>query len=173
MCIFYRRYGSFENHSVGFVSTAGGVGMSPQLQCRCRFLSQYNSLCGCHVCVSPWRAFEQELAIRCRSLCKSTFYFFTHCRPKIFFGLAKGSGAAADILATIAMCIYLTSARTGMSELVYLFLSPMITLNVGNHRTNHLITKLTRFVIHRGALVTLIQTLLLITFYAAPNNLYW
>ena len=41
------------------------------------------------------------------------------------------------------------------------------------HRTNTLLNKLILFVVHRGALVTLIQSLLLITFYAAPNHLYW
>jgi len=73
----------------------------------------------------------------------------------IFFGLAKGFGAATDLLATVAMCIFLTSSKTGIAE------------------TNTMLNKLILFVIHRGALVTLIQTLLLITFYAAPRNLYW
>ncbi|KAF5375930.1 hypothetical protein D9615_008228 [Tricholomella constricta] len=73
----------------------------------------------------------------------------------IFFGVAKGFGAATDVLATIAMCMYLTSSKTGITE------------------TNTLLNKLMQFVIHRGALVTLIQTLLLITFYAAPRKLYW
>jgi len=73
----------------------------------------------------------------------------------IFAGLSKGFGTAADILATTAMCIFLTSSRTGLPE------------------TNSLLTKLTRFVIHRGALVTLFQTALLISFYAWPNHVYW
>ncbi|KAG5721562.1 hypothetical protein E4T56_gene13055 [Termitomyces sp. T112] len=73
----------------------------------------------------------------------------------IFFGFAKGFGALADILATIAMCIYLTGSRTGILD------------------TNSLLRRLVGFVIHRGALVTLIQSLLLISFYAAPHNLYW
>jgi hypothetical protein len=73
----------------------------------------------------------------------------------IFFGLAKGFGAVTDILATTAMCLFLTSSRTGIPE------------------TNSLITKLTRFIIHRGALVTLFQTALLVTFYAAPKDIYW
>jgi len=73
----------------------------------------------------------------------------------IFAGLAKGFGALTDILATTAMCIFLTSSRTGIPE------------------TNALLTKLTRFIIHRGALVTLFQTSLLISFYAAPKNIYW
>ncbi|GLB42931.1 putative glucokinase regulator family protein [Lyophyllum shimeji] len=73
----------------------------------------------------------------------------------IFFGIAKGFGTATDVLATVAMCVYLTSSKTGISE------------------TTTLLNKLILFVIHRGVLVTLIQTLLLITFYAAPRNLYW
>lgn len=73
----------------------------------------------------------------------------------IGFGLAKGFGALTDILATIAMCVYLTSSKTGIAE------------------TNTLLNKLIQFVVQRGALVTLVQTLLVITFYAAPNHVYW
>jgi hypothetical protein len=73
----------------------------------------------------------------------------------IFAGIAKGFGAAADIVATTAMCIFLRSSRTGIPE------------------TNALLTKLTRFIIHRGALVTLFQTALIISFHAAPNHVYW
>ncbi|KAJ3848348.1 hypothetical protein EV368DRAFT_86722 [Lentinula lateritia] len=75
---------------------------------------------------------------------------------KIFFGIAKGFGAVTDIFATIAMCIYLSRAKTGIST-----------------RTDNLIKSLIQYIIERGVVVTLIQTLLLITFYAAPNNLYW
>ncbi|KAG6901694.1 hypothetical protein C0995_009075 [Termitomyces sp. Mi166 len=35
-----------------------------------------------------------------------------------FFGFVKGFGTLADLLATIAMCMYLTASRTGISELV-------------------------------------------------------
>ena len=42
-----------------------------------------------------------------------------------------------------------------------------------NYSTNVLLAKLLRFIIHRGALVTLIQVLLVVTFYAAPKNIYW
>ncbi|KAJ3558699.1 hypothetical protein NM688_g760 [Phlebia brevispora] len=73
----------------------------------------------------------------------------------IFFGLAKGFGAVTDILATVAMCTLLASARTGMSG------------------TNSVIKSLIQYIVHRGVLVTLIQTLLLITFHAAPTHLYW
>lgn len=73
----------------------------------------------------------------------------------IFFGLAKGFGALTDIVATIAMCIMLASSKTGMSN------------------TNSLINRLMQYIMHRGVLVTLIQTLLLITFHAAPTRLYW
>ncbi|KAF8883000.1 hypothetical protein BD779DRAFT_1802138 [Infundibulicybe gibba] len=73
----------------------------------------------------------------------------------IFFGLAKGFGALTDVLATIAMCMTLASSKTGMKG------------------TTTLLNSLIQFIIHRGALVTLIQTLLLLTFFAAPTQLYW
>jgi len=73
----------------------------------------------------------------------------------IFFGISKGFGAVTDVFATVAMCIYLTSSRTGIKE------------------TTTILNKLMRFVIHRGALVTLIQLVLLIAFYAGPHHLYW
>ncbi|KAJ3715309.1 hypothetical protein DFJ43DRAFT_848159 [Lentinula guzmanii] len=95
--------------------------------------------------------------------CVATMYVFAYGiladRSKdfaIFFGVAKGFGAVTDILATIAMCTYLSNAKTGFST-----------------HTDSLIKGLIQYVIERGAVVTLIQTLLLITFYAAPNNLYW
>jgi len=77
-------------------------------------------------------------------------YYFS-----IFAGISKGFGTAADILATTAMCLFLTSSRTGLPE------------------TNSLLTKLMRFIIHRGALVTLFQTALLVSFYAWPDKIYW
>lgn len=78
-----------------------------------------------------------------------------HHNFSIFFGLAKGFGALTDIIATIAMCILLSGAKTGIQQ------------------TNGLLKSLIHYVVHRGVLVTLIQTLLLITFYAAPSRLYW
>ncbi|KAF8530442.1 hypothetical protein BU17DRAFT_60168 [Hysterangium stoloniferum] len=73
----------------------------------------------------------------------------------IFFGLAKGFGALTDIIATIAICMVLPSVRGGIS------------------RTNSVINTLIHFVICRGGLVTLIQTLLLVMFFAEPTRLYW
>jgi len=94
--------------------------------------------------------------------CVASMYIFHHGvlfnRHRLFvilFGLTKGSGAITDIVATTAMCIYLTSSKTGIPE------------------TTGVLNKLIRFIIHRGALVTLIQTFLLISFYAAPDRLYW
>lgn len=74
---------------------------------------------------------------------------------EIFFGVAKGFGAITDILATGALCAFLTSAKTGMRQ------------------TNRLIDSLLKFIVHRGALVTSVQTLLLISFYAFPTRLHW
>jgi len=73
----------------------------------------------------------------------------------IFFGLAKGFGALTDIVATAALCTYLSSSKTGVAQ------------------TNSLIKTLMHFIIHRGILVTLIQSLLLIMFFAVPSHLYW
>ncbi|KAJ7578001.1 hypothetical protein C8J56DRAFT_869428 [Mycena floridula] len=94
--------------------------------------------------------------------CVSAMYIFHHGvlsnRNRtfaIFFGVAKGFGSFADCLATIAMCLFLKSSKTGM------------------HQTNRIINILVRYVIERGVLVTLIQTLLLITFYAMPSSLVW
>jgi len=94
-------------------------------------------------CVAVMYAFPHNV------LANRNYYF------SIFFGLAKGPGAVADILATTAMCMFLTSSRTGMTA------------------TNTLVTKLIRFIVHRGALVTLFQTALLLSFYAAPLHVYW
>ncbi|TFK32814.1 hypothetical protein BDQ12DRAFT_739141 [Crucibulum laeve] len=94
--------------------------------------------------------------------CFVTMYLFRHGvienrnhSFEIAFGVSKGFGAATDILATIAMCLFLNSVRTGMT------------------RTNSILDSLVQLIINRGALVTLAQTLLLITFYAAPSNLAW
>ncbi|EEB91664.1 hypothetical protein MPER_09944 [Moniliophthora perniciosa FA553] len=72
------------------------------------------------------------------------------------FHPAKGFGSLTDVIATLAMCFFLSSSNTGISV-----------------QTNGLIKSLIQFAVNRGIVVTLIQTLLLILFYVAPNNLYW
>ncbi|KAL0067024.1 hypothetical protein AAF712_006013 [Marasmius tenuissimus] len=95
--------------------------------------------------------------------CVATMYVFHHGVLShrngtfaIFFGLAKGFGSITDIIATTAMCYLLKSSNSGVSK-----------------QTSGLIKSLTTFVVNRGVLVTLIQTLLLITFYASETKLYW
>lgn len=39
--------------------------------------------------------------------------------------------------------------------------------------TNSVIRSLMQYIMQRGVLVTLIQILLLVTFHAAPDHLYW
>ncbi|KAJ7112115.1 hypothetical protein C8R44DRAFT_798112 [Mycena epipterygia] len=73
----------------------------------------------------------------------------------ILAGVAKGFDAVADIIATIAMCIFLNSAKTGVS------------------RTSSLLRSLMHLVINRGLLVTAAQIILLITFFASSGHLYW
>ncbi|KAJ7727434.1 hypothetical protein DFH07DRAFT_231067 [Mycena maculata] len=73
----------------------------------------------------------------------------------ILAGIAKGFGAGADIVATVAMCMFLKSANTGIT------------------RTSSLLKSLMHLVINRGLLVTAAQILLLITFFATSGHLYW
>ncbi|KAJ7112111.1 hypothetical protein C8R44DRAFT_882515 [Mycena epipterygia] len=73
----------------------------------------------------------------------------------ILAGVAKGCDAAADIIATFAMCLFLKSAKTGIS------------------RTSSLLRSLMHLVIDRGLLVTAAQIILLITFFASSGHLYW
>ncbi|KAF9005064.1 hypothetical protein BDQ17DRAFT_373555 [Cyathus striatus] len=94
--------------------------------------------------------------------CVVTMYLFSHgilehrSNAFITFGVAKGFGTATDIAATIAMCLFLNSAKTGIRQ------------------TTSLLNSLMKFIINRGILVTVVQALLLITFYAVPvSNNAW
>ncbi|KAJ7090483.1 hypothetical protein C8R44DRAFT_990706 [Mycena epipterygia] len=73
----------------------------------------------------------------------------------IFAGVSKVCDAAADLIATFAMCIFLKSTNTGIS------------LN------SSLLRSLMHLVINRGLLVTAAQIVLLITFFASVGHLYW
>ncbi|KAJ7769353.1 hypothetical protein B0H16DRAFT_254490 [Mycena metata] len=73
----------------------------------------------------------------------------------VLAGIAKGFGAGADIIATIAMCMFLRSAETGIK------------------RTSSMLKALMHLIINRGILVTAAQILLLVTFFATKNHLYW
>ncbi|KAF8143996.1 hypothetical protein K438DRAFT_1945587 [Mycena galopus ATCC 62051] len=73
----------------------------------------------------------------------------------ILAGINKAFGAGADVVATIAMCMFLKSAETGIS------------------RTSSLLRSLMHLVINRGLLVTLGQTLMLILFFTSTARLYW
>ncbi|KAF7309171.1 hypothetical protein MKEN_01119700 [Mycena kentingensis (nom. inval.)] len=73
----------------------------------------------------------------------------------VFAGISKGFSAAADVVATIAMCLFLSQASTGIS------------------RTSSLLRSLMHLVINRGVLVTAAQILLLVTFLATSGHLYW
>jgi len=73
----------------------------------------------------------------------------------VLAGIAKGFGAGADIIATIAMCMFLKSADTGI------------------RRTSSMLRHIMHLVINRGILVTAAQILLLVTFFSTPGHLYW
>lgn len=86
---------------------------------------------------------------RSEILAKKTLTF------SMLFGIAKGFGAITDVLATIAMCSLLASSKTGITQ------------------TNNLVSSLMVFIVERGALVTLIQVLLVVMFYALPDRTIW
>jgi len=70
-------------------------------------------------------------------------------------GVHKASGAAADVVATIAMFIYLKSPDTGIPQ--------------GSARLQSLIY----FLVNRGLLVALAQVLTLILLFSPTSRLYW
>lgn len=79
-------------------------------------------------------------------------------RSRIFnamAGLAKAPAALADIIATSSLCFSLGYSRTGVRA------------------TDSVIKTLIGFVIQRGVIVSLIQTVFLIVFYASSSHLYW
>ncbi|KAK0434544.1 uncharacterized protein EV420DRAFT_1653918 [Desarmillaria tabescens] len=67
----------------------------------------------------------------------------------------NGSAALADILITIALSWNLSRSRTGIP------------------RTNNVIQKMLTYIINRGLLVTVIQTLTLIMYSVEQTNLHW
>ncbi|KAF7364196.1 hypothetical protein MSAN_01078900 [Mycena sanguinolenta] len=73
----------------------------------------------------------------------------------ILAGINKAFGAGADVVATIAMCMFLKSADTGISG------------------TSSLLRSLMHLVINRGLLVTFGQTLMFILFFTSTARLYW
>ncbi|KAJ7156525.1 hypothetical protein C8R43DRAFT_1183920 [Mycena crocata] len=73
----------------------------------------------------------------------------------ILAGINKAFGAAADIVATVAMCIFLNAADTGITK------------------TSSLLRSLMHLVINRGILVTFGQVLMLLLFFTSTTRLYW
>ncbi|KAJ7278506.1 hypothetical protein C8J57DRAFT_1222350 [Mycena rebaudengoi] len=75
--------------------------------------------------------------------------------PQAMFMDLLRFGAAADIVATLAMCMFLKSAEKDIT------------------RTSSLLKSLMHLVINHGALVTACQGPLLVTFFASSGHRYW
>lgn len=101
------------------------------------FTRQRGRLCGYYVDVPAQHFYEQD-----------PFFYYPRWNDKAF-------GAAADVVATVAMCVFLTSANTGIV------------------RTSSLLRSLMHLVINRGILVTLAQVVMLIVFFTSTTRLYW
>ncbi|KAF9267002.1 hypothetical protein L218DRAFT_955480 [Marasmius fiardii PR-910] len=94
--------------------------------------------------------------------CVWTMVVFQHGvlanRNKTFattFGVAKGVASLTDIIATVSMYFLLSASKTGITQ------------------TNQLVNSLMTFFVNRGVLVTVVQLMTLIMFYAIPDKLYW
>ncbi|KAJ6582388.1 hypothetical protein B0H19DRAFT_527220 [Mycena capillaripes] len=84
------------------------------------------------------------------------FIFMNRIRAfSIFAGIHKASGAAADVVATVAMLIFLKAADTGI------------------RRTSSILRSLMYLVVNRGVLVTVAQVVTLIVLFASTSHLYW
>ncbi|KAJ7773909.1 hypothetical protein B0H16DRAFT_114575 [Mycena metata] len=73
----------------------------------------------------------------------------------ILAGVSKGFSAGANIVATIAMCSFLSLADTGLPP--------------GSNMTDTIL----HLLINRAILVSVAQTCLLVTFFATSNHLWW
>ncbi|KAF8144044.1 hypothetical protein K438DRAFT_1874607, partial [Mycena galopus ATCC 62051] len=73
----------------------------------------------------------------------------------IIGGIHKASGAAADVVATVAMFIYLKSPDTGIPQ--------------GSSRLQSFVY----FLVNRGLLVALAQVMTLILLFSSTSRLYW
>jgi len=73
----------------------------------------------------------------------------------VFAGIVKGASVIADILATVALCYELGTSRTGIKQ------------------TDSLLKTLMQYIIERGVLVTLTQTVFLIIFFTTAKHAYW
>jgi len=73
----------------------------------------------------------------------------------VMAGAAKVPATLADIIVTCSLCYNLRYVKTGVRA------------------TDSVLKTLIGFVIQRGVLVTLVQTALLIVFYASSTHLYW
>jgi hypothetical protein len=90
-------------------------------------------------------------------------------------GLAKAPSALADIITTLSLCYNLGYAKTGVRACVIyvLWLLPCSLSKIAYPSTDSVLKTLIGFVIQRGVLVALVQTTLLIVFYASSSRLYW
>jgi len=73
----------------------------------------------------------------------------------VLAGINKAGSAVADIIATIALCYQLAVSRTGIKQ------------------TDSMLNILMQYVVQRGVLITMIQTLILVIFLGTGTHIYW
>jgi len=87
-------------------------------------------------------------------LYRHNIFLNRNSRFALLFGLAKGISALTDVIATGALFTFLSSSRTGLKG------------------TDSIVKTLMEYTIERGALVTVIQVVLVIIFFTS-DRLYW
>ncbi|KAJ7686826.1 hypothetical protein B0H17DRAFT_1204032 [Mycena rosella] len=75
----------------------------------------------------------------------------------VFVGIAKGSAAVADLIATGALCFYIQAAHNSS----------------GFTKTNNILKRLIGYILQRGILVTLIQITFLVIFFTTSTKFAW
>ncbi|TFK98996.1 hypothetical protein BDV98DRAFT_606476 [Pterulicium gracile] len=76
-------------------------------------------------------------------------------RLEIVVGVSKGAALFADLIATVALCLYLANARTGFKG------------------TDSMIKRLMGYIIQRGLLVTAVQITFVVLFFMSRTRLEW
>ncbi|TFK98975.1 hypothetical protein BDV98DRAFT_191018 [Pterulicium gracile] len=76
-------------------------------------------------------------------------------RFELAVGISKAAASLADVIATVALCVYLANSRTGFRG------------------TDSMVKRLMGYIIQRGLLVTVVQILFMILFFMSKTRLEW
>ncbi|KAF8574132.1 hypothetical protein K439DRAFT_1665556 [Ramaria rubella] len=105
--------------------------------------------------IGIWGQFGVGIFIVERTAHVKTILSFSSGSIRLFTGIWCSIASFADIIATIGLCTLLHTVRTPFK------------------RTDHLINRIMFIFINRGVLVTIVQVLFVVFWFAQPTNLNW